>query len=81
MKKVMFVMLLTMAGAVNAEPLTAVIHFVASHGTAAYAVMNSELRECDKKPNVLARHKGETGYNFEVTQCELDSNSNIEPVK
>ena len=83
MKKAIMAIVLAfgLIGSASALPaLGGAIHFLASHGVVAYAVLNPELRECDKQPNVLAKRPGES-YNFEVTACEMQSNDKLVEVK
>lgn len=86
MKHFIFAMLtlcaLGFSAAANAIVPPGAFHFITSHGVTAQVVhtLNEPVRECDKAPLVLAKRPGEN-YNFEVTQCELQSNPNIVPVQ
>ena len=78
MKKAIMTIVLAfgLTGAANAEPLSGVIHFVATHGLAAYAATHSELRECDKLPNLRVRHAdGRNNVISEVTACDYQAKS------
>jgi len=63
-----------LTGAANAEPFSTMAVYLTTHSMAAYAATHSELRECDKLPNLRVRHAdGRNNVISEVTACDYQA--------